>query len=77
MLGDPQGLGTITDDEGLPVIDIDEPEPSIVEGQSGTSSISFNVILSHPSALAPVTVDWTTTPGTAAAGSDYVAASGK
>ncbi len=74
VLANPQGVGTITDDEGLPVIDIDEP--SIVEGQSGTSSISFGVILSHPSALAPVTVDWTTTPGTAAAGSDYVAASG-
>jgi hypothetical protein len=73
VLGDPQGLGTIQDDELLPVIDIDEP--SIVEGQSGTSSINFSVILSHPSALA-VSVDWTTTPGTATAGSDYVAASG-
>jgi large repetitive protein len=73
VLADPQGLGTITDDELLPVIDIDEP--SIVEGQSGTSSINFSVTLSHPSAMA-VSVDWTTTPGTAAAGSDYVAASG-
>jgi large repetitive protein len=73
VLGDPQGLGTIQDDELLPVIDIDEP--SIVEGQSGTSLISFNVILSHPSAL-PVTVDWTTTPGTATVGSDYVAGGG-
>ncbi len=49
-LANPQGLGTITDDELLPVIDIDEP--SIVEGQSGTSSINFSVILSHPSATA-------------------------
>jgi large repetitive protein len=73
VLGDPQGLGTIQDDELLPVIDIDEP--SIVEGQSGTSSINFNVILSHPSSL-PVTVDWTTAPGTATAGTDYVAAGG-
>ena len=73
VLGDPQGLGTIQDDELLPVIDIDEP--SIVEGQSGTSLISFNVILSHPSAL-PVTVDWTTTPGTATVGTDYVAGGG-
>ena len=73
-LADPQGIGTITDDELLPVIDIDEP--SIVEGQSGTSMVTFNIILSHPSTLAPVTVDWTTTPGTASAGSDYVAASG-
>ena len=73
LLADPQGVGTITDDELLPVIDIDEP--SIVEGQSGTSSINFNVILSHLSATA-VSVDWTTVPGTAAAGSDYVAISG-
>jgi hypothetical protein len=73
MLADPQGLGTITDDELLPVIDIDEP--SIVEGQSGTNSINFSVILSHPSAMA-VSVDWTTVPGTAAAGSDFVATSG-
>ena len=55
------------------MIDIDDP--SIIEGQSGTSSINFGVTLSHPSAL-PVTLDWTTTPGTAAAGSDYLAASG-
>jgi hypothetical protein len=72
-LADPQGLGTITDDELLPVIDIDEPW--IAEGQTGTSSIDFNVILSHPSATA-VSVDWTTVPGTAAAGSDFVATSG-
>jgi hypothetical protein len=70
---DLQAVGTIVDDELLPVIDIDDP--TIIEGQSGTSSISFGVILSHPSAL-PVTVDWTTTPGIAAAGSDYLAASG-
>ena len=73
VLADPQGLGTIQDDELLPVIDIDEP--SIVEGQSGTSFVSFSVTLSHPSA-AGVTVDWTTTPGTATPGTDYVAASG-
>ncbi len=42
------------------MIDIDEP--SIVEGQSGTSSINFNVILSHLSATA-VSVDWTTVAG--------------
>ena len=72
-LGDADGLGTIVDDELMPVIDIDEP--SIVEGQSGTTTLIFAVTLSHPSAI-PVTADWTTTPGTAAAGSDYVAANG-
>jgi chitinase len=72
-LGDADGLGTIVDDELLPVIDIDEP--SIVEGQSGTTTLAFSVTLSHPSAI-PVSADWTTTPGTAAAGSDYVSVDG-
>ena len=72
-LGDASGTGTIVDDELMPVIDIDEP--SIAEGLSGTTTLTFAVTLSHPSAF-PVSADWTTTPGTAADGSDFVAASG-
>ena len=72
-LGDADGLGTIVDDELLPVIDIDEP--SVVEGQSGTTTLTFAVTLSHPSAI-PVSADWATTAGTAAIGSDYAAATG-
>jgi hypothetical protein len=72
-LGDSQGLGAIVDDELLPVIDIDEP--TAVEGQSGTGSVSFSVTLSHPAAF-PVAVDWSTAAGTATSGTDYLGASG-
>jgi len=72
-LADPQGVGTIVDDELLPVIGVDDP--TIAEGQSGTAPVSFTVTLSHPAAFT-VTVDWTTTAGTATGGTDYVGASG-
>ena len=72
-IGDGQAVGTIVDDELQPVIDVDRP--SLAEGNTGTSTITFTVSLSHPSA-APVTVDWSTSPGTAAAGIDYVSGSG-
>jgi hypothetical protein len=72
-LGDAEALGTIVDDELLPVIDIDEP--TLEEGQSGTSPVTFSVTLSHPAAWG-VTVDWDTVAGTAAEGIDYVGASG-
>jgi hypothetical protein len=72
-IGDGQAVGTIVDDELQPVIDINGP--SVSEGNAGTSTLTFTVSLSHPSA-APVTVDWATSPGTAAAGIDYVSGSG-
>ena len=70
---DGQAVGTILDDELQPVIDLDRP--SVAEGDTGTTTLTFDVTLSHPSAT-PVTVDWTTSPGTAAAGVDYVTGSG-
>jgi hypothetical protein len=72
-IADGSGLGTITDDELLPVIHIDDP--TLAEGQSGMSSVSFPVKLSNPAAF-PVSVDWTTTAGTATSGTDYLGASG-
>jgi chitinase len=71
-VGDDEAFGTITDDELLPVIDIDEP--STAEGQSATGPFTFTVSLSHPSA-GTVTVDWTTAADTATS-VDYVDASG-
>jgi large repetitive protein len=70
---DGQALGTIVDDELQPVIDLDRP--SVSEGDAGTTSLTFDVTLSHPSATS-VTVDWTTSPGSATAGLDYVSGSG-
>jgi len=48
---------------------------SVQEGDSGTTNAVFTVTLSTPSASA-VTVNYSTSDGTAAAGSDYNAASG-
>jgi chitinase len=50
-------------------------DASIVEGDTGTTALIFDVTLSHPT-VARVTVGYTTKDGTATAGSDYVAASG-
>ncbi len=72
-IADGSGLGTITDDELLAVVDIDEP--TLVEGQSGTATIGFSVTLSHQATF-PVTVDWNTTAGTATGGTDYLGDSG-
>jgi hypothetical protein len=72
-LADAQAIGTIVDDELLPVVDIDEP--TIAEGQTGTGSIDFSVTLSHQSDSV-VTVDWTTVAGTAEDGTDFARASG-
>jgi len=72
-IADGQGVGIITDD--------DEPRVSISdvtksEGRNGqTTLFTFTVTLSAPSAT-PVTVNYSTVNGTAAAGSDYEAATG-
>jgi hypothetical protein len=64
-VGNAVGIGTIVDDELLPVIDIDEPT-----ALEDTGTITFTVTLSHPSG-SPVTVDWSTAAGTATNGPDY------
>ena len=71
-LADAQAIGTILDDEQS-LISISEA--TVTEGDSGTASAVFTVTLSTPSSQA-VTVNYTTADGTAAAGSDYTAASG-
>ena len=64
---------TITDDEEAPALTIADAE--LTEGDSGESALAFAVALDPPSASA-VTVDWVTSDGTAAAGTDYAAGSG-
>jgi CSLREA domain-containing protein len=68
-LADAQGSGTIADDDGTPSLSINDP--AVVEGVAAT----FTVTLAPASAL-PVTVSYATSDGSAAAGSDYTAASG-
>lgn len=57
----------------LPTLSIDSP--SIVEGDDGTTTLTFTVTASATSTSA-ITVDYATADGTAVAGSDYVATSG-
>ena len=68
--------GTILNDES--VVSISGPV-SVTEGQSGTKNVIFNVSLNTPSAVHPVTVNFTTLDGTATSSgtmADFVAKSG-
>ncbi len=70
---DGQGIGTINNDDALPTLSVNDV--SVNEGNSGSSSATFNVTLSAASGQT-VTVSYATSNGTATAGSDYTAASG-
>jgi Calx-beta domain len=72
---------TIADGQGVVKVVNDDTRISVddvwlSEGDSGTTAFSFTVRLSNAVGV-PVTVNYATADGTAAAGSDYVAASGK
>ena len=70
--GDLQAIGTILDNESLPTLSISDGVPNpATEGTD--ASLTFTVSLSHASAF-PVTVDYGTIDGSAAAGQDYAAA---
>ena len=69
---DGQGVGTIQNDDS-PALSINDV--TVTEGDSGTTPAVFTVTLS-PSSTQTVTVDYTTAPGTAAAGTDYQTTSG-
>jgi hypothetical protein len=51
-------------------------DASVLEGNGGTTPMTFNVTLSAPSAVA-VTVNYATAAGTATAGADYVSTTGQ
>ena len=72
---DPQGLGTITDDDVPATLSVSDQ--TVGEGNNGTQTTAgFLVTLSQPSPTT-VTVNYSTADGTAtSAGFDYVAASG-
>jgi hypothetical protein len=67
------GIGTIYDNDPLPTLSIDNP--SITEGDSGTSPMNFTVTLAGATAQT-VTVAYATVAGTATAPSDYTNTSG-
>jgi len=67
-IGDASGTGTISDDD---IAAVSLTGASRIEGDSGTGTMHFQVTLSNPSTQ-QVTVRFTTSPGSAQAGSDYV-----
>jgi outer membrane protein assembly factor BamB len=71
-----QGESTVTifDDDQSPALSI--APASVAEGNSGRRDLIFRVTLSAPSGL-PISVGFATVEGTASAGSDYVARSGR
>ena len=65
-INDGSGLGTINNDDTAPTLSINDV--TVAEGNSGTTSLVFTVTQNAASGVA-TTVNFTTTPGTAAAGS--------
>ena len=72
-IADGQAVGTITDDDPLPVLSVSDAVAT--EGNSGTANLVFTVSLAPVSGQS-VTVNYATANGTATAGSDYTASSG-
>lgn len=69
--------GTILDDDPTSDGAIGVSDPSVIEGNTAVATLAFEVRLATP-ATAPVTMDYTTTDGTATAASgDYLAESGQ
>ena len=72
-ISDAQGLGTITNDDANPSITINDP--SQLEGNAGTTSMSFVITLSNPTSVT-LSVPFSLADGTANVGSDYQTNSG-
>jgi len=72
-IADAQGIGTLTDDDSVPGLSIDDV--TVAEGNAGTTPFTFTITLSTAGAQI-VTVNYATADDTALAGSDYAAASG-
>jgi chitinase len=72
-LGTDVATATITNDDAGPKLSL--PDASVVEGDSGATALTFTVNIT-PASPIDVTVHFATSDGSAAAGNDYVAASG-
>lgn len=68
-VSDGTGVGTITEDEAVPALAIDDT--SVTEGKVGTTTASFTLSMTTPSATT-VSVGWATADGTALSGEDFV-----
>ena len=72
-IADPQGSGTIINDDAVPSLSI--TDVSVTEGNAGTVTATLTVSASTSSSQT-MTVNYATANGTASSGTDYVAASG-
>jgi hypothetical protein len=72
-IADGQGQGTITDDDPLPAVVVEDC--AVNEGDAGSQPCPFHLALSNPSASA-VSVNYATANGSAQGGSDYTPATG-
>jgi glucose/arabinose dehydrogenase len=72
-ISDSQGVGTISNDDTIPAISINDV--SMTEGNEGTTTAAFTVSLSNPSSQT-VTVNYATAGNTATSGTDFTAAAG-
>jgi hypothetical protein len=72
-IAEPTGTATIQNDDPDPTVSV--AAASVIEGDLGTTTLTLPVTLSGPSGH-EIDVDYATSDGTAAAGSDYTATSG-
>ena len=72
-IADPTGTGTIQNDDPDPTVSVGDA--SVLEGDTGSTTLTFPVTLSGPSGH-EIDVDYATSDGTATAGSDYTATNG-
>jgi len=72
-ISDAQGLGTINNDDANPSITINDP--SVVEGNSGSTNMVFTITMSNPSS-STISVPFSLADGSANVGSDYQTNSG-
>ncbi len=71
-----EAIGTILNDDSAPPPQLGIAPASTAEGNSGSSNMTFTISLDRP-AEKEVTMEFSTSDGSAKAGSDYQAASGK
>lgn len=72
-IGDPQGVGTIANDDAAPALAVSDV--SIIEGNSGQSTLAFAVSLAGDTEV-DASVDFATADLTTTGGVDYLAATG-
>ncbi len=74
-VADGSALVVIANDDASPLPSVSIADATVVEGASGTRTVTLQLTLSS-AASAPVSVGWATSAGSATAGSDFATASG-